>query len=78
MSDKNMTAEEIFTLIDNQSVNKETGIGLIENYGFRKQREFINNLQKDTPGYTGEIEGIIDRLNTELDKMLNAIIGVEK
>jgi hypothetical protein len=72
------TAEEIFTLIDNQSVNKETGIGLIENYGFRKQREFINNLQKDAPSYSGEIEGIIDRLNTELDKMLNAFIGTEK
>ena len=75
MTDKNMTAEEIYDLI-RETVGRDIGINLIYNYGLRKQQEIINNLQKEAPGYSNEIEGIIEKMNAQLDQMINTIIGV--
>ena len=78
MLDKKMTAEEIYDLIVERTAGKDMGIKLIHNYGLRKQQEIINNLQKEAPGYSGEIEGIIEKMNAQLDEMINAIIGVRE
>jgi len=75
-NNENLTAESIFTLIDNQSVSKEGGIKLIENYGIRKQREFMNSLQEEYPT-SKKIMEAIERINNQLDEMLKSIIGVE-
>jgi hypothetical protein len=77
MSEKIITAEEIFSMIDNQSINRETGIKLIENYGLRKQREAVESLQKEFGGYSSEIETTITRITAQLDEMLKNTIGVK-
>jgi hypothetical protein len=70
MSEKIYTADDIFTLIDNQSVVRDMGIKLIENYGYRKQREAVENLQKEFGCYSVEIEKVITRITIQLDEML--------
>jgi hypothetical protein len=75
-NNKNFTAESIFTMIDNQSVSKEGGIKLIENYGIQKQREFMDSLQEEYPT-SKKIMETIDSINRQLDEMLKNILGVE-
>jgi len=78
MSDKKMTAEEIYYGIRSDSMTGEMGIKLIENYGIQKQKEFINKLQEEYPGYSGEIEVLITEMNNKLDTMLNNIVEAAK
>ncbi|WP_461246528.1 hypothetical protein [Treponema sp. R6D11] len=75
-NNENFTAENIFDMIDNQSVSKDGGVKLIENYGIRKQREIMNSLQEDFPA-SKKIMEAIERINNQLDEMLKSITGVE-
>jgi predicted phage tail protein len=78
MQVENMTAEDIFTLIDNQSVNKEVGVKLIENYGIKQKQKELVELQEKYGGYTDEIEKALDSMNKKLDEMLKTILGEGK
>jgi hypothetical protein len=75
MNEKKLTAEEIYLMIDNQSVNKEVGTKLIENYGIQQQKEFINKLQDEYPACSEKIIETIKRINDQLDEMLKNAIG---
>jgi len=74
MSDKKMTAEEIFSLIENKSVSKETGVNLIKNYGIQQQKDFISSLQEEYPAYSEKIMVTISKINEQLDEMLKAVL----
>jgi ATP-dependent RNA circularization protein (DNA/RNA ligase family) len=73
MLGENMTAEDIFMMIDNQSVSKNDGIKLIENYGIQQQKKSIEENQNGS----GKIVEIIEKLNNQLDEMLKTVIGAE-
>jgi hypothetical protein len=75
MSEKIYTAEDIYTLIDNKSVTKDVGVKLIENYGYRQQREAIEKLQSEFGGYSVEIEDAIGKVNAQLDEMLKNTVN---
>jgi len=76
MSNENLTAENIFTLIDNQSVSKDVGIKLIENYGIQQQKGFINKLQDEYPACSEKIIETLKKINSLLDEMLKNAMGV--
>jgi ATP-dependent RNA circularization protein (DNA/RNA ligase family) len=70
---KNYGPEEIFRLIDNQSLTQSVAVKVIENYGLRKVRESIE-VRRDNTG----IGKIIERLNEQLDEQLDRTIQIEK
>ena len=72
-----MTPENIYTMIDNKSVSKDTGIKLIENYGIRQQQEAIEKLQNEFGGYSAEVEEAISRISAQLDEMMKNVMGVK-
>ena len=74
MTDKIITAEEIYALIENKEISKELGINLIHNYGLRKQREFMEKLKEEYSGNSIEIEGRIKIMSEKLDELLNKIM----
>ncbi len=54
---KDFSAEEIFRLIDNQSVNVKEGVRLIETYALTKANEAIEALRNDASlRYDAEVE----------------------
>ncbi len=54
---KQFSAEEIFRLIDNQSVNVKEGVRLIETYALTKANEAIEALRNDAGlHYSAEVE----------------------
>ncbi len=54
---KQFSAEEIFRLIDNQSVNVKEGARLIETYALTKANEAIEALRNDAGlRYDAEVE----------------------
>jgi len=76
MLDKNnMTASEIYTFIRyDYAKDRDEAVKVIENYGLRKQREFMNNLKEEILGYSAEITEKIKRMNDQLDKLLNSVL----
>jgi hypothetical protein len=71
------TAEEIFTLIDNQSVNKETGISLIINYGLRHEQEAMEKLRKELCiPCSEEAVNTIRNITAMLDELLKNTVSI--
>jgi hypothetical protein len=71
---KNFNAEDVFKLIDNQSVSKAIGIKLIEWYGIRMAGESVEKMRKGVGiEYGKEMEDVIGRINRLLDKALEEI-----
>jgi hypothetical protein len=60
------TPEDIFRLIDNQSVNRIEGISLIERYGWKKAKEAVEEFRK--------IAGI--ELGGDIEERFNHISGL--
>ena len=73
MLDK-ISADEIYTLIVNERVRREMAISLIENYGLRQQREYMDKLRESSGCTTPEIEERLNMLGEKLDDMLNKIV----
>ncbi|GHT52968.1 hypothetical protein FACS1894106_2890 [Spirochaetia bacterium] len=72
---KNLTAEDIFKLIDNQSASKAIGVKLIEGYGLRMAGEAIDKMRKGAGlEYEEEVEAVIVRVNRKLDKFFHQFI----
>ena len=69
-----ITAEEIYTLIDTKQINKELGINLIENYGFRKQREYMEKIIIESSEISNDMKIWFDRINSKIDELFNSIM----
>jgi ATP-dependent RNA circularization protein (DNA/RNA ligase family) len=72
-----ISAEDLFKLIENRQVSRETGIKLIENYGVRQQRIALSELQEEYGGYAEEIALILKRINARLDELVRQIMEAE-
>ena len=65
-----MTTEEIVNGIKNNSISKEMGIKLIENYGIRRERNVLLELKAEAGFFlTKNIEKTIERIIAKLDKL---------
>ena len=71
MPDKIITAEEIYNIIDHK-VSKDFGVNLIENYGLRKQREYIDCIIKES------LEKKLNKLNKMLDDLFEKTVEAYK
>jgi hypothetical protein len=61
-------AEEIYNSISSKSVSREVAIKLIENYGLRRERNAIEEMQKGV-SHSEEIENGIKRIIEKLDEL---------
>jgi hypothetical protein len=76
------TPEEIFRVIDNQSVSRIEGISLIERYGWQKAKEAVEEFRKGTGVDLGEemeerIDRISDLINELYEKTVEALREIQ-
>jgi hypothetical protein len=72
-----MTAEEIYTSISSRSVTKEIAIKLIENYGLRRERKAIEEMNNGI-SRSEEIENTIKSIISKLDELFERTLEVCK